>query len=373
MELWRYQYLSHYSGGDTFGRGLLSGSYAFSPEHFKWNASFNFDQLREDVFRPIGPGNVENLITLSTGPTVQGKLFGAIDTQLDAHATKALYSGDSIDNQTVGGRLVLGHRSGPRSNLGVGGSIDDVSYLGGPASSLFDFQRREVFLHTDLRGVRTELTAELGYAEAVGETFDGDGPLARIQLTHEMSPALEAYLGYRHEYPTSQPALSVSDPTAGGGGVFNTSLVTSSPREAWVGEAGFRYKKSRSEGQIGFYHLGEDSLITGLGSHTYDELRARVIRDLTPRSTGTLYAAYSREDFSAFNEGSDDIHAGVEYTYSFTRSIGMEVRVQYQSRNGKGGSISYNEFNGGVFLTYSGSLLGRSAATPKDPNAPILR
>ena len=46
---------------------------------------------------------------------------------------------------------------------------------------------------------------------------------------------------------------------------MNTSLVTSSPREAWTGEAGFRYKKTRSEGEIGFYHLDEQSLVTGLG------------------------------------------------------------------------------------------------------------
>ena len=110
-----------------------------------------------------------------------------------------------------------------------------------------------------------------------------------------------------------------------------------------------------------------------MASHTYDELRARVIRDLTPLSKGTLYAAYSREDFSAFNQGSDDLHAGVEYEYRFTRSIGMEVRVEYRSRNGQGNLSSFNEFNGGVFLTYSGSLLGRTVATPKDPNAPLPR
>jgi hypothetical protein len=296
-----------------------------------------------------------------------------VDTQLDAHATKQLYSGNSIDNQTVGGRLVLGHRSGPRSNLGVGASIDDVSYLGGSASSLFDFQRREAFLHGDLRGIRTELTAELGYAEAVGDTVDSNGPLARIQLTHKMSSALEAYLGYRHEYPTSQAALSVSDPTPGGGGILNTSLVTSSPRESWTGEVGFRYKKTRSEGEIGFYHLDEQSLVIGLGDHTYDELRARVVRNLTPRSKGSIYAAYSREDFSAFNQGSDDLHTGVEYAYSFTRSIGIEARLEYQTRNSHGSTFSYNEFNGGVFLTYSGSLLGRSVATPRNPNAPTTR
>jgi hypothetical protein len=372
VELWRYQYLSHYSGGDTFGRGLLSGSYDFSPEHFRWNASINFDQLREDPFRPLAPGNKENVTTLSTGPTLRANLFGAVDTQLDGHIAQALYSGNTVDNQTVGGRLGFGHRTGPHSSLGIGGSVDEVTYLGDPASSLFDFHRREAFFHGDMNGARTQLSAEVGYANAVGDTFNADGPVARIRLTREMSPSLTGYLGYRHEYPTSTTSASVSDPTAAGGGIVNTALVTSSPREDWVGELGFQYKRTRSTGELGFYHLNEDSLITGLGSHTFDEIRAKVTRDLTPRSQGAIYASFSKEDFSAYNQGSNDLRSGVEYMYGITRSVGVEARLEYRSRNGTGGSASFNEFSGGVFLTYSGSLLGRSVATPKDPNAPKI-
>jgi hypothetical protein len=365
VDLWRYQYLEFYSGGQTFGRGLLRGSYDIVPDHFRWNASVNFDQQREDLARPLIPGNVEDLFTLSTGPTFRALLFGAVDTLADAHIVQALYSGNSFDSQTLGGRLELGHRTGRESRLALGGSIDDVTYLSGQASSLLDFQRREAFVHGDLTGVRTTVSAELGYAEAVGGTFDGNGPLARIRVERKMSPSLSAYLGYRHEFPTSQVSQPVSGGTPAGGGVVNTALVTSAPRESWTGEFGFRYRHTRSEGELGYYHVNEDSLIPLLGSHSYDELRASVKRYLTPRSSGAVFASYSREDFSAFTAKFDDLEAGVTYSYEFTRSIGLDVRVEYKNRNSNDPSLSYNELNGGVFIRYSGSMLGRSVATPQ--------
>jgi hypothetical protein len=245
--------------------------------------------------------------------------------------------------------------------------LDDVSYLGGALSSALDFQRSEAFLYGELNSVRTNFSGEFGYSVAEGESFDGDGPLARVRLTRQMSPALSAYVGYRHEFPTSQAGAYVSDPTASGGGITNTSLVTSSPREARTGEIGFRYKRSRSDGEIGFYHLDEKSLILALGNHKYDELRARVTRHFTPRSRGSIYAAYSKEDFSAFFESFDELGIGAEYRHDFTRSIGLDVRIQYRDRTGNDNAFSYNEFSGGVYLRYTGSMLGRNAATfPND-------
>ncbi len=365
MELWYYQYLDYFSGGQLFGRGLMGGSYDLVPDHFAWNASVNFDQQRIDLARPLIPGNVENLFTLSTGPTLRAELFGVVNTQLDAHVIRALYSGNSFDTQTVGGRVELGHRPSRNSSLGIGGSYDDVTYLSGVASSLLDFQRHEVFLHSDYSAARTQFSGEFGYAKAAGATFDGSGPLARVSLTHMMSPFLSTYVGYRHEFPTSQVNQLANNTTPSGGGVVDTALVTSAPRESWTGEAGFRYKRTRSEAQIGFYHLNEDSLIAILGSHTYDELRASVTRHFTPRSSGSLFLAYSKEDFSALAQNFTDITSGFTYMYDFSRFIGLEVRLEYRDRNSNQDSLSYNEFNGGVFIRYTGSLLGRSQATPK--------
>ncbi|MEO8309123.1 MAG: hypothetical protein ABI616_13910 [Pseudomonadota bacterium] len=371
MDLMHYEYLNSSADPETFGRALLSGTYDFVPDHFSWNAAIDFDQQRGDLLQPIAPGNVENVTTLSTGPTLRGELFGAMDTELDGHYERAYYSGNSVDNQTVGGKLKLGRRSGPKSRFGLGGSIDDVSYLGGPLSSALDFQRSEAFLYGDLNGARTDFSAELGYSQADGESFSGEGPLARLRLERKMSPDLSGFLGFRLEYPTSQQGLSVSDPTPSGGGIVNTSLVTSSPRQAQTGELGFNYSRTRSQASIGIYRLDEKSLIAALGHHTYDELRASVTRTFTPLARGTLYASYSKEDFSAAAQKYDEVRGGAVFAYDFTRSVGIDVRIEYQERNADGNNSSYNEFNGGVFLRYSGSLLGRNTATSS--GIPLVR
>jgi hypothetical protein len=365
VELMHFEYLDTYSGGETFGRGLLDGSYAFVPDHFRWNAAFGFDQLRGDPFRPIGPGNVDDSFTVSTGPTVRGDLFGAVDTQVDAHYIRTFYTGDAFDNQTIGGRLAIGRRTGPQSRFGLGGSLDDVSYLGA-ANGALDFERREVFVYGDMNGARTQMSGEFGYSEANGDSVDADGPIARVQLTRKMSPALSAYLRYQHEFPTSQAGIALTDPTFSGGGVIDTSLLLTSPREAYSGEFGFNYVRTRSEGNIGLYHLDEESLIAGLGGHRYDELRARVTREFTPLSHGTIYIAYSMEDFSAFDEEFDELRAGFEFGREFTRTIGLDLRINYRSRDGNGSSPNFDELSGGVYIRYTGSLLGRNSGTPQE-------
>jgi hypothetical protein len=368
VDIARYQYLSYFSGGDTFGRARINGSYGIVEENFRWNASLDFDQMRDDLFRPVAPGNVENLMTFSTGPTVHGELFGAVDTQLDGNYTRAWYSGDTIDTQTVGARLHLGRRTGPQSSFGIGGSFDDVSYLGGPLSSALDFQRTEGYFYGEMRDIRTQLSGQLGYSQADGESFSGDGPLIRVRLERKMSPFLTAYAAYRDEYPTSQTGL-LPGGTPANGGVLNTSIVTSSPREAKRGDFGFNYDRTRSRATIAFYHLDEQSLIVGLGNHKYDEIRVRLNRELTPRSSGSVESAYSHEEFSAFAEKYDELMVGAGYIYELTRSLGLEFRVEYRNRDDKSGPTTYDELSGGVYVRYSGSLLGRSVATPKVPGA----
>jgi hypothetical protein len=368
VDLSRYQYLSYFSGGDTFGRGKVSGSYGIVEDNFRWNASLNYDQMRDDLFRQIAPGNVESVITFSTGPTLRGELFGALDTQLDGNYTRAWYSGNTVDNQTVGARLQLGRRTGPQSSLGLGGAFDDVSYLGGPLSTALDFQRTEGYLYGELHGIRTQLSGQLGYSQADGESFQGDGPLVRLRLERKMSPFLTAYVGYRDEFPTSQTGL-LAGGTPANGGVLNTSIVTSAPRETKTGELGFNYERTRSRATIGYYHVDDESLIPLLGNHQYDELHFRLTRELNPRSTGYLDAAFSREDFSAFAQKYDDIVIGTGYIYNLTRSYGLECRLQYKNRDDKSGPTSYDELSGGVYLRYTGSLLGRSVATPRQGEA----
>ena len=364
VDIARYQYLNYFSGGDTFGRGRVSGSYGLVDENFRWNASLTFDQMRDDLFRPVAPGNLENEVTFSTGPTIRGELFGAMDTQLDGNYERAWYSGSTIDNQTIGARLQLGRRTGPQSSLGLGGAFDDVSYLGGPLSSALDFQRTEGYLYGEMNGIRTHLSGQLGYSQAEGDSFAGDGPLIRVRLERKMSPYLSAYLGYRDEYPTSQTGI-LPGGTPANGGVINSGLVTSSPREARTGEIGFNYDRTRSRANIGFYHLDEQSLIVALGNHKYDELRVRMTRRLTPRSTGTVEAAYSHEEFSAFAQKFDELMTGLNYTYELTRSLGLEFRVEYRNRDDKNGPSTYDEFSGGVYVRYTGSLLGRSCGDPE--------
>jgi hypothetical protein len=357
----RYDVAAEYSQyayftGDTdtagFGRGQLSGRYDIVPDAFRWEADLSFDQQRADPVRPLAPGNVDGLTRISTGPTLQAQLFGAFEAVLDARYSRADYGNSPYDNSTVGARAQLQRRANPRSSWGVGASYEDVSYAG---ASSFDFRREEAFLSATLHGVRTDLQAEAGVGRVKSDVLDQNNPMFRVRLTRQMSPFLNLYVSYSDEYPTSAGANLAENPVTAGGSVHNPAVLTAAPRNAQAIEVGFNVDRPRSSAQLGVVHTDETSLLAGLGERKYDELRLRVTRLLTPASRVSVVGSYSVDEFSQVPRFSEAMY-GFEYGMDFTRTIGVDARIEQRQRSGRNAPNLYTELAGGLFLRYTGNF-----------------
>jgi hypothetical protein len=347
------EYLNLDINSELLGRAALQGSYHFVPDTVSWNARVNYDQIRADLLRPLAPGNLENQITLSTGPTLRARLSSTMVADFDGRYTRLDYSDRPFDNQTLTGRLLVGRRASARSFAGVGVAYDDVSYLSSLVPDSSDYKRKEVFAKVELQGARTGIDLEAGYADASGEIVDDSGPLFRARFTRLLTRSLTAFISGVREYPTSEtaPISSISGPTDGG--PIDNSLLTSAPRLTTRFEGGLRLDRARTDWEITYARLKEESLAVSGLDRNYDELRGRISRSLTPRSLAAIYGAYSSDDVSAFSGSFSERTVGAELQFSFGRSLGLELRMQHRNRDGLTAGADSSELSGGIFLRYS--------------------
>jgi hypothetical protein len=349
-----------------FGRFIADSSYAFVPETFEWMLSGSFDQVREELLRPIAPENLENVITLSTGPRATARFGETFEGQAEAHYTIADYSEREEDNETVGGLLTFGRRLSERSYLGVGASYDDVTYDTRPGFIPPDYERIEYFLRFNTEGSRTSFEADVGYAEVSGETVDEDAPVARVRLTRRVTPFVSAFVGYTSEFATSADASFTPEPSEGDL-VEDASILTAGPRENESAEIGLNLARPRTTASLVYARRSETTLGgAATADRDFDEVFASFNRLITTRSSFGLYAAYTEEKIDAVGSvDSEETTLGAQLHLAFGRALGVELRVEHRERDSDLESGSYEELSGGIFLRYgSAPRLGQPQATP---------
>jgi hypothetical protein len=364
VDLSRYQYFENYDG-QTFGRALLDGSYAFVPDTLFWNARFDFDQFRDDLTRPLAPGNIDNQIAFSTGPEARLRLGSVMEAQGEAHYQFVRFSQSNLDSSTVGGRALLGRRANPRSFLAVGASADKVSYDDDVLAQAFDYDRSEAFARFEHTGQRTGVSAEAGYAKVSGATVDDSGPLFRGNIWRRLTPTLRGEVSYVREYPTSSATSFMTDPTVPGGGTVDNTILTAAPRVSQNLDANLSMTRTRTQALLAYSWHRDSSLIPAYGDRDYNEIRFRVSRQFTPKASGTFFAAYSTEDYTNFPDEFEDTTVGGILTILFGRSLGLDLRVEHHDRNATTAADAFKELSWGLFVRYSGAF-GRRASLEED-------
>jgi len=339
---------------ETFGRLIAETSYAIVPETFDWMLSGSFDQIREDILSPAAPGNIEDVITLSTGPRVTGRVGDAFEVQGEAHYTLADYSERPFDSETVGGTLALGRRLSERSFLGAGASYDDVTYKSDLGLVAPDFERREYFLRFNTQGSRTTFDADVGVAQIEGTGFDEDGPMARLRLTRRLTPSLSGFVEYTREFPTSADA-TLEPQSIDGAVVGDASLLFAGPRENESGQVGVLFRRTRTSGMLAVAHREETSLTIPALGRDVNDINASISRQMTSRSTISGFARYTEDSIdtpTAPTVDSEETVIGAQLSLAFGRMLSVDFIVQRRERDSDDAGGSFEELSGGVFVRY---------------------
>jgi len=331
---------------ETFGQLYATSSYAFVPERFVWGLSGSFDQTRRDLLRPVAPGNVDDVYTLSTGPQWTMRFGSALESTLEAHYMLADYGEQPFDSDTVGGSLIFGRRQSAQRFIGLGASVDQVSYTSDDTLA-DDFDRIEYFLRINAQGARTALDMDLGYSEVESDSFDDDGPVFRLHATRTLTPALSAFFDFVQEYPTSGGAsFSAESPPQLG---TDSSVLTGAPRKSRDSELVLQVRSRRTEALVSYTAREEEELETG-AQRDFDVFTASATYSFAPRASLTLYGRLTDEDVVAIQ--SDETIYGGRINLRLGRLTTVSLRIEQRSRDSDDPLAEFDETAGGLYLRY---------------------
>jgi len=334
---------------ETFGQMFATSSYAIVPERFIWGLSGSFDQTRNNLLRPVAPENMDDVITLSTGPQWIMRYGSALESTLEGHYVVADYSDRPFDSDTAGGSLVFGRRLSTNRFIGLGGSFDQVDYDDDTLASQ-DFDRREIFLRLNAQGARTSIDLDAGYSEVEGDTFDDDGPMFRLRATRELTGALSAFLNFNQVFPTSGGAtFSPESPPQLG---TDSSVLTGGPRKTQDIGAGLQVDARRTNATLSFVMREEEELESSL-EREFDVITATGTYAFAPRASFTLFARFSDEEIVGI-QSEEQIYGG-RINFLIGRMTSISLRLEHRNRDSDAADGEYEESLAGLYLRYGGS------------------
>ena len=337
---------------DVVGRMAATADYEFVPDLFDITAAGLYTQVRPNLFRPESINNREDVFSWAFGPQTRLRLGNSMSALIDVRYTTSDYSLRALDSETLGGELVVGHEGARENFLGLGAGYYDVTYKEHTDPSAVDFAREEIFGRWRAYGSRTTITMDLGYEKVSGDTGEDTGPLVRANLTRQLTPSIAAFLNYSDEFPVSD-----SPTIAGQGNVIpdDESVLTAAPRRTKFGALGFEFVRPRTQADLTYMHSFEDGVIGTEGERTWQELRLRFTRNFTANALATVYATRTKEEVTEISPAPVDVTEttfNAEFEILFGRKLNMVVYVQHKNRESELITDRYQEFTGGVYVSY---------------------
>lgn len=344
-----YHYLESSVDGELIGAVRGQGTYDIIPEKLEWGLDGSFDQQRGNAFLPAAPGNREDVLTLSTGPTWRARFGDAFSAVVRARYSDASYSEQSLDNNTTSLSVVVERRLSALAAIGVGASFSDVSYDTSAAFNIADVERRELFATGRMTGARTDLSIEAGFATLDNGTTDTSDPVLRASVTRRLSPFLSARLDVSQQYPTTE---NTRGSLATIGSIGGRAILSSAPRKQQSGSLGLTYSRARTSVDVAAVTNREEGVFGLTGERKTNSLRAIVSRTLTPRSRGSLSAEYLKDDLPVALGKSTETILGAVYSYSIGAKLSLDAQAQMRNRDADFAAGSGDELSFGVFLRY---------------------
>ena len=379
--LYDYEYLQGAYGNELLGRVDGVARVALIPQRITWVLQEDFGQAALDPLAPTTPGNYEYINYVSTGPDFALRLGGTGFLDAGVRIARAIYQTSPFNSNRALGSVAAGLQLSPRSTISLNGSIEHALFDNTVVNG--DFNRTSAYLHYQIQGARTNISADLGEVKisqngSAGTSIsvlqpDGravsvpvtipqsayttTGPLARISLSRDLSSDARVTLaGGRDLVDGTSTFSSVAGGVLGVVGMANPALTSSSYTRTY-GSAGWQYLRNRTK--IGFGANWERDVY--ISQPQFDSTRVgaevNVARKLSRAFALQLVGRYDKNDYpnpallllAGGSPRFDDTLAAAVLSWRHGRALELRLRAEHNSRMTPGASLGYGENR--VFLT----------------------
>lgn len=241
-----FTYLDYLQGayrGELIGRLDGSAHLAIIPDRLVWVVQDDFGQAAIDAYTPQTPTNLENVNYLSTGPDFALRFGASSYLNMSARYARTDYETSPYNSNRLLGDLAWGYQLSAQSSVSLNGETERVLFTNTVVNS--DFDRSSGFLRYEVKGARTELSADLG-ATTVDQYGSTTRPLARLNLTRKLSASAKLILTAGRDL--TDAATSFSGLQSGAIGLVGTAPAaqTTDNYTRSYASAAWQYERNRT-------------------------------------------------------------------------------------------------------------------------------
>jgi hypothetical protein len=347
-------YLQNAYGRQFLGRFDGLGQFAIVPERFEWVLQDDFGEAALDPFTPVTPTNLEKINYVSTGPDLSLRLGGTSFIKASARYARTEYETSPFDSNRLLGNLAWGLDLSARSDVSLNADTEHVKFENTIVNT--DFDRTNAYVQYELRGARSQLSAELGATTISQGGTSTRGGLGKLQLTRTLSAAGKITLTAGRIL--TDGATSFSNLQGGALGVVGAAPATQTSDNYTSDYASVGWQFARNRTTVDVSGRWEKDSYAGLSTLDYTrgggefKVERKLTRAFSAEVLGRVYkydypnaivsAAVGSPDYS-------DTAIGAALAWRGGRSLEVIFRVDHDSRVTTGPNLGYSENR--AFLT----------------------
>jgi hypothetical protein len=335
-----FTYLDYLQGAyssQVIGRFDGIAHLALIPERFVWVLQDDFGQAALDPYTPVTPANLQNINYVSTGPDFALHFGPSSYVNASARYARAQYATSPFNSNRLLGNLAWGLQLSAQSTVSLNGDTERVLFDNTALNR--DFDRSSGFGRYEVRGARTDLSAELGATTISQNGTSTTGGLAKIELTRKLSSAAKLTLSAGRDL--TDASTSFSNLQSGAIGVIGTApaVQTSNNYTNNYASAGWRYDRYRTS--INVSGRWERDIYEGAPQFDYTRSGAefrverRLTRALTAEVLGRLYKTDYVHSIVASGGGTpnfDDEMIAAALTWRHGRGLEFKLQCEHSAR-----------------------------------------
>jgi hypothetical protein len=345
-------YLDDTYDSEVLGNFAGNARLSLVPQRFEWLVEENFGQALTDPFSPATPDNRENINYFSTGPEATFAFGSQMRLRLGGRYSLTTYEDRPLDSDGVSGQVALIRQLSPASTFSLNGQYLEVSY--DTAALNADYEQRDAFVRYDITGARTFLAIDAGYSEVEQKAL-GDsqgGLLLRLQASRRLSAASTATLRAGREFSNSGSAFANLQNTGIIGQEPVAGLQTAQPFTNDYLTVGWQFSRNRTAFDVAASRNEQTYENASVFDQTFTSFSGQFSRNLSPLSSLSLFALYSRGEFRVPDTDYEDLNAGISMSWRVSGHLSLGITYDYFDRSSDMADGEYAENRYWLSISY---------------------
>jgi hypothetical protein len=311
-------------------------AYALVPDFVRWMAQDSFGQGLVDPFASQSPGNLENINTITTGPTFTIPLGNLTLLNVSARYSRVSYQVSPLDNNDYGGAVTLTRLLSARSSISFNVQSERYDYTD-PINPSYD--QREAFARYDIQGARTRITVDAGYDQIRGpQQLDSSGVLGRLRVSRTLAEGSVLSISAGREPSNSSSFLAQNQAVSGIGLQATSGQQTATPFSNEYETLGWSFSRRRTTLSLILSHYEQIYDGQSILDQSYTSGGVHLSRLMYPGWTVGLFADYSKESFAqqlaAQQSGNyTEEHGGANVRWQLARKLALTFEYDHYHRN----------------------------------------